>query len=39
MKNEQYFEYFIDGTYKIVPKKYKQYKIFTVSTIGYKNNK
>ena len=39
MKDEQYIEYFIDEAFKIVPKKYKPYKILTVATIDYKNNK
>jgi len=30
---------FIDETFKIIPKKYKPYKMFTVATIDYKNNK
>ena len=39
MKDENYIEYFIYGTFKIVPKKYKPYKIMTISSIDHKNYK
>ena len=39
MGNKNYPEYFIDITFKIVPKCYRPYKILTIATLDIKENK
>ena len=36
MKDEKFIEYFIDWTFKIIPKKFK---LLTFACLDYKNNK
>ena len=36
--NNNDIEYFIDTTFKIMPKKYNPYKLLTIATIDYMNN-
>ena len=38
-KNEKYKEYFIDVTFKIIPKKYRPYKLMTIASINYQEKK
>ena len=38
-KNENYKEYFIDVTFKIIPKIYRPYKFMTIASINYQENK
>ena len=38
-KNNDYKEYFIDVTFKIIPKKYRPYKLMTIASINYLENK
>ena len=39
MNNDKFVEYFIDTTFKIIPKKFYPYKLLSISSIDYKNNK
>ena len=38
MKNNEYIEYFIDSTFKVIPKKFNNYKLLTIATIDIPNN-
>lgn len=38
-KHEEYKEYFIDVTFKIIPKIYRPYKLMTITSINYQENK
>ena len=37
LKNKQIKNYFIDETYKIIPKKFKNYKLLTISGVNTLN--
>ena len=39
MKEEKFIEYFIDGTFKILPKIFKLFKLLTFASLDYKSNK
>ena len=39
MNNSDYFEYFCDITFKIIPKQYRPYKLLTIATLDNKKNK
>ena len=39
LKNKEYKEFFIDVTFKIIPRKYRPYKLMTMATLDYKKNK
>ena len=39
MKNENYFEYFIYITFKIIPKCYRPYKLMTIASLDNDNIK
>ena len=38
LSDEKFVEYFIDFTYKIIPKNFKPYKMMSIATIDYDNN-
>ena len=38
MKNNDYIEYSIDSTFKIIPKKFDNYKLLTIVTNDISNN-
>ena len=38
MNNSDYFEYFCDITFKIIPKQYRPYKLLTIATLDNKKN-
>ena len=39
MKNPLYNEYFLDITFKIIPKCYRPYKLLTIASIDKENSK
>ena len=39
MKNEDYFEYFLDVTFKIIPKSFRPYKLLTLASLDNRNKK
>lgn len=39
LSNEIYTEFFIDITFKLIPKSWRPYKLFTIATIDFKENK
>ena len=39
MKNNNYIEYFINITFKIIPKCYRPYKLMSIASIDYDNKK
>lgn len=38
MKNNDYNEYYIDSTFKIIPRKFNNYKLLTIATNDISNN-
>ena len=39
MNNEEFKEYFTDSTFKAISKKFKNYKLLTIASIDYNENK
>ena len=39
MNNEEFKEYFIDLTFKLILKKFKNYKLLTIASIDNEENK
>ena len=39
INNENFSEYYIDSTYKIIPKKFNPYKLLTIASIDINNKK